>query len=309
MKVLQINAVCGIGSTGRICTDIHDMLNRHGDSCVIAFAHAEPYRIDAKDTFRINDKRGYYVHNALARITDRAGFFSKTATKKLIDFIKSYQPDLIHLHNLHGFYLNIDILFKYLATAGIPVVWTLHDCWAFTGHCSHYSYQGCDKWLYGCNHCPQKREYPQSLIIDNSRRNYLDKKCLFTSIHNLVITTPSSWLAEEVRKSYLGKYPVIPIYNGIDLDIFKYHKSDILQQLGIVSYKTVLLAVANEWNEKKGLSDLIELDYRIDHSSQQLIIVGLSQKLLRKLPSSIIGIKRTNSLDELVQLYSAADIF
>ena len=178
MKVLQINAVCGIGSTGRICTDIHDMLNRHGDSCVIAFAHAEPYRIDAKDTFRINDKRGYYVHNALARITDRAGFFSKTATKKLIDFIKSYQPDLIHLHNLHGFYLNIDILFKYLATAGIPVVWTLHDCWAFTGHCSHYSYQGCDKWLYGCNHCPQKREYPQSLIIDNSRRNYLDKKML-----------------------------------------------------------------------------------------------------------------------------------
>ena len=198
------------------------MLEIHGDSSVVAFAHARPTRIDTKDTFRINDKKGYYIHNILARLSDRAGFFSKKETMRLVAFIESYKPDLIHLHNLHGFYLNIEVLFEYLSAKDIPVIWTLHDCWAFTGHCSHYSYQGCDKWIKGCNNCPQKNEYPQSILLDNSKKNYFDKKRLFTSVKKLTITTPSNWLAQEVKKSFLGRYPIFPIYNGIDLEVFKH---------------------------------------------------------------------------------------
>lgn len=309
MKVLLINAVCGSGSTGRICTDIHDMLVEKGHKVVIAYAHGEPTRVPIEDTYRINDKRGYYVHNIMARLTDRAGFFSTKATKRLINFIKSYQPDLIHLHNLHGFYVNIRVLFEYLASAGVPVVWTLHDCWSFTGHCVHYSYYACNQWISGCKNCPLKHTYPQSLFLDQSKRNYKEKRNLFTAVPRLYITTPSNWLASQVRQSYLKKYKVTPIYNGIDLTIFKPTKSDIRLKYHIAPESTMLLAVANEWSPRKGFDDLVQLNRVLDHSKYQLVIVGLSEKQIASLDHTMIGIRRTSSLEELVKLYSAADVF
>lgn len=309
MRVLLVNAVCGIGSTGRICTDIHDMLVSKGHTCMVAFAHSEPIRISAKDTYRINNKVGYYIHNVIARLTDRAGFYSNKATKRFIEFIKSYKPDIIHLHNLHGFYINIRLLFEYLSSVNIPIVWTLHDCWAFTGHCSHYSYYGCNKWMTMCHKCPLKKEYPQSIFFDNSIRNYRDKKNLFTSINKLQIITPSKWLAGEVGKSFLSKYPIKAIYNGIDLSIFKPTSSSIISKLGISKNKIILLAVANEWSRRKGLDDLLGLNETLDYNKYQLVIVGLSEEKLQSLPNSIIGLGRTDSLDELIELYSAADIF
>lgn len=309
MRVLLVNAVCGKGSTGRICTDIYSTLKKHGHEAVVAYAHGEPTRIDVADTFRINDVKGYYVHNILARITDRAGFYSTRATKRFIKFIEEYKPDVIHLHNLHGFYINIEILFNYLAQANVKVIWTLHDCWTFTGHCAYYSFAKCNKWLTECHACPLKRDYPQSLFMDRSRRNYRDKRRLFTSLNQLTLTTPSEWLAGEVRKSYLGKYPVVPIYNGIDLSSFRPVESSVRQSLGITPEKTMLLAVAYDWSERKGLDDLVRLNELMDKDKYQLVIVGLSNNQIERLPEDIIKLPRTESLEDLVKLYSAADIF
>lgn len=309
MRVLLVNAVCGKGSTGRICTDIYDMLKQHGHEAEVAYAHGEATRINISDTFRINDVKGYYIHNLLARISDRAGFYSKKATKRFIRFIDEYKPDIIHLHNLHGFYINIRILFDYLSQSNIKVVWTLHDCWAFTGHCAHYSFAKCNKWLTECNNCTLKHDYPQSFFIDHSRRNYRDKCKLFTSLPQLTLTTPSEWLAGEVRKSYLKKYPVFPIYNGIDLDSFQPVESSVRQMLKIEPDKKMLLAVAYDWSERKGLDDLLRLNQVMDKRIYQLVIVGLSKKQIECLPDDIIKLPRTESLDDLVKLYSAADIF
>lgn len=309
MKILIVNAVCGNGSTGRICTDLHDMLIQKGHSSMVAYAHGNPMRIVPEDTYRINNVKGYYIHNAISRITDRAGFYSKKATRQFIDFIKSYKPDLIHLHNLHGYYINIELLFNYLGSTKIPIVWTLHDCWAYTGHCTHYSYIGCRKWISGCYKCPQKSNYPKSFVYDNSKKNYINKKQLFTSLQSLSITTPSVWLADEVKKSFLGKFPIFTIYNGIDLEIFKPINSNILAEIGIYNKKKILLSVASSWNSRKGLYDLIKLSSILDHSKYQQIIVGLTNKEIRNIPKEIIGISRTDSLEELVKLYSAADVF
>lgn len=309
MRVLLVNAVCGKGSTGRICTDIYAMLKQHGHEAVVAYAHGKPTRIDINDTFRINDQKGYYFHNILARISDRAGFYSNRATKRFINFIDEYKPDIVHLHNLHGFYINIEILFNYLAQTNIKVIWTFHDCWAFTGHCAHYSFAKCNKWLKGCSDCPLTHDYPQSLFIDQSKKNYRDKRRLFTSLSNLTLTTPSKWLAYEVRKSYFKNYSVFPIYNGIDLNSFKPVESSVRQTLHIEPDKKMLLAVAYDWSERKGLDDLLRLNKLIDKSIYQLVIVGLSEKQIKQLPDNIVKLTRTESLEELVRLYSAADIF
>lgn len=309
MKVLLVNAVCGTGSTGRICADLHDMLIAKGHRAVIAYAHGKATRVPLEDTYRINGRRGYYIHNAISRLTDRAGFYSTKATYKFIKFIEEFQPDLIHIHNLHGYYINIKILFNYLSKKNIPVVWTLHDCWAFTGHCTHYSYSGCDKWLFECNKCQLKKEYPQSILLDRSRKNFIEKRSLFTSIQNMHITTPSNWLLSQVEKSFLKEFSVTAIYNGIDLACFKPVNGNIRDKYSIASNKQMLLAVANEWSPSKGLADLLLLDSKLDHSKYQIVIVGLSKKYIASLPKSIIGIERTESLEELIKLYSSADLF
>ncbi|WP_301425201.1 glycosyltransferase [Bacteroides caecimuris] len=309
MNFLLINAVCGRGSTGRICADLHDMLVAKGHRAVIAYAHGKATRVPLEDTYRINGQRGYYIHNAISRFTDRAGFYSTNVTYKFIKFIEAYKPDLIHLHNLHGYYINVKVLFNYLSKKKIPVVWTLHDCWAFTGHCSHYSYSGCDKWLSECHDCQLIKDYPQSILLDRSRKNFIEKRSLFTSLQNMHITTPSNWLSSQVEKSFLKKYPVTAIYNGIDLSTFKPVKSNVREKYGIARDKYMLLAVANEWGPRKGFSDLLNLSSKLDHSKYQIVMVGLSKKNIALLPQSVIGIERTESLDELVRLYSSADIF
>ena len=171
MKVLQINSVCGIRSTGRICTDLADVLERNGHECKIAYGRETVPEKYQKYAVRIGSDFGVKLHALQSRIFDNTGFGSRRATEKFIEWVKEYDPDLIHLHNIHGYYINIEVLFNYLAKADIPVVWTLHDCWAFTGHCAHYSYVKCDKWKTGCYNCPKKKRYPSSLLLDASKQN------------------------------------------------------------------------------------------------------------------------------------------
>lgn len=308
-RILLINAVCGTGSTGRIVADLWKTLKNKGCEAKVAFGVGEGLLVDKQDQFKFNNKWGYYLHNAISRITDRAGFYSNIPTLRLLRFMDQYKPDLIHLHNLHGYYVNIRLLFDYIKQHDIPVVWTLHDCWAFTGHCTHFDFVGCDRWHTKCFDCPQKKEYPQSLVLDQSARNFRQKKELFTSLNKISIVTPSKWLADCVKQSFLSKYDITTIPNGIDLEVFRPVKSDIKNRLNIPEDKKIVLAVANVWNEKKGFSDVIKLSQLLPENAYQIVMVGLTEAQISSLPKNIIGIKRTKNINELVELYSAAFMF
>jgi len=306
MKVLQINSVCGIRSTGRICTDLADVLRSLGHECRIAYGRECVPQKYQDISFRIGNEMDVRMHALNARLFDSAGFHSKTATKELLSYIDNYAPDIIHLHNIHGYYLNIELLFDYIKKRDIPVVWTLHDCWAFTGHCSHYSAIGCDRWRAGCEKCPQKREYPQSILFDNSKRNYQRKKECFTGVHNMTLVTPSEWLAEQVKGSFLGEYPVKVIQNGIDTEVFKPTIGNFRQQYGLEN-KIIVLGVATSWGEKKGLDRFFELSQVLD-SRFKVVLVGLDSEQLAHIPDTVIGIEKTNSVTELAEIYTAADV-
>jgi len=305
MKVLQINSVCGIGSTGRIATDIHNLLLDKGHTSYIAYGRGVPQNCNT--VIKIGSKFDVYSHAALTRLFDKHGFGSKYATKKFIEKVVSINPDIIHLHNIHGYYLNIEVLFNYLKEANKPVVWTLHDCWSFTGHCAYFDYIGCYKWEKGCYECPQKKSYPSSIFLDNSNANFIKKKQLFTGIKNMTLVTPSKWLAGLVKKSFLGGYPIKVINNGIDLNVFKPIDSDFRKKHNL-SKKFIILGVANIWNERKGFRYFIELSRRLE-ADEIVIMVGLTERQKRQLPTNIIGITKTNSVEELAKIYSTADVF
>ncbi len=305
MKVLQLNSVCGKGSTGRIATDIYDLLLSKGDECLIAYGRDSAP--EGVNSYKFNTDLGVKLHGVISRMNDRQGFLSNCATKKLIEKITEYSPDIIHLHNIHGYYLNIRLLFPFLAKYNKPIVWTLHDCWAVTGHCAYFSFAGCDRWKEVCDNCPQKRSYPASILLDNSFKNHKEKKELFQMPNNITLVTPSHWLKGVIKESFLSKYPVKTIYNGIDLDIFKPTKSDMLKKLGAEG-KKVILGVANIWEKRKGFEDFLKLSKFIS-DEYIIVLVGLSENQISMLPKNIIGIKRTENIEELVKIYSAAEVY
>ena len=304
MKIFQINSVCGYGSTGKIAVDLYNAIVDAGGKCRIAYGRGTaPGGIDS---VKITSELDVRLHGIRSRLTDKSGFYSKKATKRLITEIKAFEPDVIHLHNIHGYYLNVKLLFDFLKVYQKPVVWTLHDCWAFTGHCAYYDAAGCQKWKVGCNNCPNLSSYPKS-FKDNSRNNYLAKKAAFCGLNNLTLVTPSKWLKGEVADSFLSHYRCEVINNGIDTDIFKPETSDIKAQLGIQN-KKMLLGVASVWEERKGFADFIALSQKLT-DQYVTVLVGLSQKQKETLPKNVIGITRTSDQKELAQLYSAADFF
>lgn len=305
MKVLQINSVCGIGSTGRIATDIHNILIDQGHESYIAYGRDLPKNCD--NAIRIGTKFDNYTHVAITRILDKHGFGSKKATVELMEKVEYLDPDIIHLHNIHGYYINIEILFDYLKEANKPVVWTLHDCWSFTGHCSHFDYIGCDRWKTGCYNCPQKREYPASLLVDNSDWNYSKKKEIFTGVRNLTIVTPSNWLTNLVNKSFLKNYRIETINNGIDLSIFKPTDNEFRRKYKLDN-KFIILGVASIWSHRKGIDFFLELSHNLEED-EVIVLVGLSEKQLKEIPVNIIGISRTNNIEELADIYSSANVF
>ena len=301
----MINSVCGVGSTGRICTDIADMLISEGHECKIAYGRKtvpEKYKDIA---YRIGSDFGVKVNGVKARLFDNEGFNARSATKKLIKWIKHYNPDVIHLHNLHGYYLNVKLLFNYLKTCGKKVVWTLHDCWSFTGHCAYFDCPHCDKWQTECGKCIRAKDYPKA-IFSHAKRNFKRKKQIFCGVPNLTIVTPSKWLAELVKQSFLKEYPVQVINNGIDLTVFKPTASDFKEKYGLQN-KKVILGVANVWEKRKGFDDFLELAKLIS-DDYRIVLVGVTDEQLKKLPPKVIGIKRTNSATELAQIYTAADV-
>lgn len=306
IKILQINSVCGIGSTGKIVADLYKVLEDHGHECIIAYGRENAP--EGINTIKIGSELSVNVHGVLSRLTDRHGFYSSSATRKLISQIEAHNPDVIHLHNIHGYFINIALLFGYLKKANKPVIWTLHDCWAFTGHCAYFTYAKCDLWQTQCRDCPQTGTYPSSLFVDNSKNNYKRKKELLTGIENMTIVTPSQWLAGLVRKSFLNKYDIKVINNGIDIGVFKPTDGQKFRNANGLDDCFVILGVASVWEKRKGLEYFIELSKLIDKNTR-IVLVGLDDKQLENLPQNVIGIKRTNSIAELVGIYSASDVF
>lgn len=306
MKVLFINTVYGKGSTGRIIRDIGQAVEKAGGQYMVAYGRGAD--VDDDHSYRIGGTISVYTHALLSRITDKAGFYSKNVTKDLVKFIRGYDPDVIHLHNLHGYYINIETLFDYLKKEFKgKVVWTLHDCWAFTGHCVHYTYAGCDKWKTGCHDCPEKGSYPASMVADNSWDNYENKKRIFTGVPNMTIVTVSQWLKEQAEASFLGCYPVVRVYNGVDYEVFHPLPSNIREKLGVGEAK-MILSVSDGWNDRKGFGRLLAVAKHAP-ADWRFVIVGLDAKQIPGLPENCVGMERTWNQEELVQIYTAADVF
>ena len=308
MKILIINSVCASGSTGRICLNLAKAAENAGNVCRIAYGRhtfvPDEYK---RFSHQIGSSADVRLHALHTRLSDRHGFASAAATKEFISWVREFDPDIIHLHNIHGYYINIEQLFNYIKEANKPVVWTLHDCWSFTGHCAHFDYIGCEKWKSGCYDCKQKRRYPQSLFIDNSRANWQKKRELFSGVKKMQIVTPSYWLADKVKDSFLSGYPVEIINNGIELNIFKKRESSFREHYNLRG-KKLILAVSSVWEERKGLDDYIRLS-EILPEEYKLIMVGVSAKQAEHLPKSILAIEHTDSQTQLAEIYSAADIF
>jgi glycosyltransferase involved in cell wall biosynthesis len=215
------------------------------------------------------------------------------------------KPDIIQLHCVHGYYINYEILFEFLHEMDVPVVWTFHDCWAFTGHCAHFDFAGCDKWKTGCYACELLKEYPRSVFIDNSKDNWLRKRKSFTSVDKLHIVAVSKWLSDIVGHSFMQKYPIEVIHNGIDLSVFKRVDNNIREQYGISSDETLVLGVATAWGKDKGLNDFVRLS---QEPAIKVVLVGVSEEVRKLLPENIIAVNRTESQQKLAEFYSAADM-
>ena len=308
MKVLLINSVCGIGSTGKICGAIAEDYAARGHEVVIAYGRdgtvPDKYRPYAH---RIGNDLGVTVSALRTRLLDDHGFANGNATKRFLAWAEAYNPDLLWLHNLHGYYIHVGMLFDWIKSRpGMEVRWTLHDCWAFTGHCAHFAFAGCEKWKHGCHDCPEKGSYPASALTDNSRSNYLRKKAAFTGVNNMSLIAPSRWLAELVKQSFLGDYPVEVRYNTIDTGVFKPTPSEFRKKYGLEG-KKIILGVAGVWTRRKGLEDFYRLARLVDDNTK-IVLVGLTEQQISRLPGNILGLPRTQSSRELAEVYSAADV-
>ena len=312
MRLLLINSVLGYGSTGKIVLDLAREYEENGYEVKIAYGRtAQNTEAESEYGIRIGNKADVWAHALYTRFTDKHGLGSKRATAKFLKWADEFNPDVLWLHNIHGYYINYELLFAWIKSRPqMQVKWTLHDCWTFTGHCAHFTYVKCDKWKTACEKCPQSDQYPKS-SIDNSSDNYRRKKASFTGVKNMTIITPSNWLKELVGKSFLSEYPVEVVYNKINTEVFKPTESSFKADYGLQD-KKVILGVASVWNDRKGLNDFMKLSTLVDNDTYRIVLVGLNKKQIEsinKTASNIVALPRTSSAQELAKIYSAADVF
>lgn len=307
MKLLLLNATANTGSTGRIAEEIGLLAQQSGYE--VRFAYGRKAVNSKLPLIKIGNKWDMRWHGLKSRLWDAHGFGSEHATKALIKELEKWRPDIVNIHNLHGYYINIELLFEYLKRVQIPVVWTFHDCWPFTGHCAHFERVGCDRWKTECYACPNRKGYPTSFLVDRSTQNFRIKKDIFNGLNNLTIVTPSQWLANHVANSFLSQYPVKLIHNGVDLNIFKpVDNSESLRNKYGLSDKSIVLGVANTWKKRKALQDFIALSEILDEDIQ-IVLVGMTAEQSKGLPPNIKAISRTENQQELAALYSASAVF
>lgn len=304
MKVLQINAVNGIRSTGRTTLEIADYLNKNGYEGYLAYSDGMPY----KQGFKIGTKIEIKLHGLLSRIFGTQAYFSKYGTKKLLRYIDNLRPDIIHLHNLHSNYINIELLLKYIADKNIATVLTLHDCWFYTGKCTHYTIDNCYKWKIKCGNCPRLKKDNKSWFFDKTMKMHRDKNEWFRNIPRLAVVGVSDWITNEARSSLLSSAKIITrIYNWIDLDIFKPVNTDDLRKRLNLTNEFIILGVASSWSNAKGLDKFIELASILSSDIVILLVGNINTSII--LPQNVIHINETHDINELVEYYSLADVF
>ena len=305
MKVLLINSVCGFGSTGGTCVDIANFLESQGHECFIAYGQGTT---TYKKSFKIGGKLENHWHNIYySRLLGKQGYGSHNGTKALISFIEKYNPHIIELHNLHGNYLNLNLLFEFLRNFKGKIQWTLHDCWAFTGKCAYFSDANCFKWQTSCHTCPQLKTYPPSLFLDQTEVLFRDKKEWIHNLPNLKVVTVSNWLNEQVQKSYLNKFPIHTIHNWINHEVFK--PSEIQKnEFGLDTYKFIVLGVSAGFNSAKSkLQDFIALSKMFQEDMQLVLVGSLDRGTV--IPSNIIHIKYVQGKENLAALFSLAQVY
>lgn len=304
MRVLQINAVKFEGSTGRNIVEIAEYLNDRGHDSFIAVSTG----VNSREDYQIGTPFEVKLHGLLSRTFGTQAYFSKNGTKGLVEYIDEIKPDVVHLNNLHANYINLEILLKHLGNNDIPTIITLHDCWFYTGKCCHYTVDNCYKWQHGCGGCPRLRKDNPSWLFDRTKTMWQDKKLLFESIPRLAVIGVSDWITNEAKRSFLSSAKMITrVYNWIDLEIFKPVSSVKLIEKYELKDKFVILGVASDWSNEKGLNKFIELS-KILSEEYKIVLVG-SQSSESKIPSNVINISRTEKIDDLVQLYSMANVF
>ncbi len=307
--LLQINSLVNSGSTGRIAEEIGQRAIAAGYESYIACGRVA--RNSSSNVIHIGSPWNVRWHGFFSLFFDAHGFASKLATRKFVKQIEAINPDVILLHNIHGYYLNVEILVDFLKDKGVPVFWTLHDCWPFTGHCTYFDAVDCKRWQTHCYSCPNQKKYPKSLFIDRSKSNFEKKKKLFTSLSNVTFIPVCQWMGNVVKESYMNNRPQHVIYNGTNIDVFKPQSVDVVsdtrKKYGIKK-GVVILGVASIWDKRKGLDDFIWLQGQLPEN-YQIVLVGLSEKQIKGLPCGITGIRRTENVQELAALYSLADVF
>lgn len=314
MKILQINTVYkNGGSTGRIAYDLRNIILASGNEAYVAYGYEfKPLPVeDYEGTFKMCSYPHLQWSKLMTRLFAHHGFYNVTETKRLLNWIEEIHPDIIHLHNIHNHYINVKMLFDYIKKHHIPVVWTLHDCWSFTGWCAYFDMAHCDKWKNGClGHCPSKHDYPVTWFSACNERNFRDKKHAFLGVDNLTLVTPSQWLADLTRESFLKKYSVEVINNGVDTDVLKpLRDTNVRQKYGISKDAKIVLALMNMWGKRKGSDYLLELPKHLN-DDELLVVVGLKKEQLCLLPKEhCLGISRTDNVQELAALYSEASVF
>lgn len=305
MKLMLINTSVNSGSTGRIAEEIGQTAIYNGYESY--FAYGRLARESKCKLIKIGKKLNVRLHGIESRLFDNHGFSSRIATKRFIKEIEKIKPDIINIHNLHGYYINVKILFEYLNKTNIPIVWTFHDCWPFTGHCSYFDRYNCTKWETECHSCPNKHGYPSSLLLSRAKRNFNKKRKLFSNYKKTTIVTPSNWLSDITKQSFFKGKNIVTINNGTDLTTFKIVNGNKRHSLNLQN-KKIVLGVASIWDKRKGFDDFIRLNELLS-DDYKIILVGLNKKQIESLPENIIGIERTESVHELAELYSMADVF
>lgn len=306
MKYLFINSVEGVRSTGKLIESKCCELEAQGHECVVAYGR-ETLGDSKRRRMRIGTRKDYLMHAAFSRVLDCQGFMSKRATHLFLKEVEAYAPNVIWLHNLHGYYIHIEELFDWLkAHSEIKVYWTLHDCWAFTGHCSHFTLACCERWKTGCKNCSQKKEYPVCYGLDRSRQNYIRKKRAFCGVKDMTIIVPSNWLKGLVEQSFLKEYAVEVQNNRIDKTIFYPRPSDFRKKNNLEN-KYIVLGVAVGWEHTKGYQDIHKFREKLDDRFV-ILLVGTTQKQIEALPEGIVGLTHTKNQHELAEIYTAADV-
>ena len=311
-KLLQINPVIRTNtSTGRIMQEIGEIALDNGWDSYIAYSFGRDGVKPCKSKLvPVGDKLSVAFHGLWTRLTDRHGLASNAATRKLIEEIKALQPDIIHIHNVHGYFLNYKLFFEFLKGLDVPVIWTVHDSWIYTGHCYYYSSIQCDRWKVGCGKCPQQRKFPTSWFVDRSSANFEDKSVSFNSIKDkLTIVPVSEWIRGEMSYSFLKDCNFQVIHNGINLDVFDVRPDDkaVREKYGLGD-KNIILGLASIWSKEKGWDDFVRMSEMLNEG-EVIVMVGVSEEQQKRLPKNIVAIRRTENVRQLAELYSAATAF